>query len=104
VFFRTVGPSDPVRERLATAADGRVDIQEILDLPVVRLHTRAGYETAVFSYFSDVAFLTKWGTPLLVGPGSIHVAHTDDEYVEVDELHAAVDLYVRLADDLLREG
>jgi acetylornithine deacetylase len=103
VFFRTVGASDAVRERLTAAVAGRVAIEEILDLPVVRLHTRLGYETAVFSYFSDVPFLSRWGTPLLVGPGSIHVAHTDDEHVELDELHAAVDLYERLARELLRE-
>jgi acetylornithine deacetylase len=103
VFFRTVGPSAPVRERLVAAVAGRVAIEEILDLPVVRLHTRPGYDTAVFAYFSDVPFLSRWGTPLLVGPGSIHVAHTPHEHVEVSELHAAVDSYERLAGELLHE-
>ena len=41
--------------------------------------------------------LTNWGKPLLVGPGSIHVAHTDEEHVAIDELHAAVELYEKLA-------
>jgi acetylornithine deacetylase len=49
-----------------------------------------------------VPFLNRWGTPLLFGPGSILVAHTDDEFVEIDELNAAVDAYVRLAERCLK--
>ena len=67
----------------------------------MRLHTVPGFETAVFPYTTDVPLLTGWGTPLLVGPGSIHVAHTDEEHVAIDELHAAVDLYENLAARLL---
>jgi acetylornithine deacetylase len=104
VFFRTVGPHEGVRARLASAVAGRARIDEILELPVVRLHTLPGFEIDVFSFFSDVPFLTRWGTPLLVGPGSIHVAHTDHEHVAIDELHRAVDLYERLAKRLLVEG
>jgi acetylornithine deacetylase len=103
VFFRTVGPSDLVRQQLQQAVAGRVRIDEILELPAVRLHTRPGFETAVFSYFSDIPFLSRWGTPLLLGPGSIHVAHTDHEHVSIAELARAVDLYERLAEELLAE-
>ena len=101
VFFRTVGAHDDLRRTLGKALAGRVAAEEILELPAARLHTVPGYETAVFSYFSDVPFLTKWGTPLLIGPGSIHVAHTDREHLSIAELHMAVDTYVRLALDLL---
>ena len=101
VFFRSVGDHGPLRERLATAIAGRVAVEEILELPAVKLHTVPGFETAVFSYFSDVPFLTQWGTPLLLGPGSIHVAHTDREHLRIDELHQAVETYVRLARELL---
>mgnify|MGYP003348869828 CR=1 FL=1 len=76
-------------------------IDEILELPAVRMHTVPGFETAVFSYFSDVPFLSSWGTPLLVGPGTIHVAHTDRECLAVDDLHRAVDTYEALATALL---
>ena len=72
-------------------------MQEILELPAVRLHTVPGFETEVFAYFSDVPFLTKWGTPLLLGPGTIHVAHTDHEHVAIADLERAVDLYAGLA-------
>jgi acetylornithine deacetylase len=44
--------------------------------------------------------LTAWGEPFLLGPGSIHVAHTPDEKISKKELLEAVDLYVRLAEDL----
>lgn len=102
VFFRTVGAHDPVRQVLAAAVAGRVDVQEILELPAVRLHTVPGFDTEVFAYFSDVPFLTNWGTPLLLGPGTIHVAHTDHEHVAIADLDRAVDLYAELARNLLR--
>jgi acetylornithine deacetylase len=101
VFFRTVGDHQPVRELLTRVLAGRVDVQEILELPAVRMHTLPGFDTAVFSYFSDVPFLSNWGTPLLIGPGSIHVAHTDHEHVSIDELNRAVDAYETLASTLL---
>ena len=69
----------------------------------MRLHTLRGFETAVFPYTTDVPMLTGWGTPLLIGPGSIHVAHTDEEHIAVDELNAAVDLYESLLKRLLNE-
>lgn len=104
VFFRTVGHHADVRERLAAAIGGRVQVEEVLALPAVKLHIVPGFETAVFSYFSDIPFLTGWGTPLLLGPGSIHVAHTDREHLRIDELHEAVEIYTRLARTLLSLG
>lgn len=101
VFFRTVGSHDPVRAVLAATVAGRVEVQEILELPAVRLHTVPGFDTEVFAYFSDVPFLTNWGTPLLLGPGTIHVAHTDHEHVAIADLDRAVDLYADLARRLL---
>jgi acetylornithine deacetylase len=101
VFFRTVGDHAPVRAALIEALAGRVAVEEVLELPAVKLHTVPGFDTAVFSYFSDVPFLSKWGRPLLLGPGSIHVAHTDREHVRIEELHQAVDAYERLARTLL---
>lgn len=101
VFFRTVGEHDALRATLAATLQGRVSVEEILELPAVRMHTIPGFETAVFSYFSDAPYLSNWGTPLLFGPGSIHVAHTDREHVAIAELDRAVDIYARLATTLL---
>lgn len=102
VFFRTVGEHDALRATLHATVAGRVEVQEILELPAVRLHTVPGFETEVFAYFSDVPFLSKWGTPLLLGPGTIHVAHTDHEHVAIADLERAVDMYADLAASLLQ--
>ena len=101
VFFRSVGDHAPLREILHRTLADRVAVTEILELPAARMHTVAGFETAVFSYFSDIPFLDQWGTPLLLGPGSIHVAHTDREHIAIAELHRAVETYEKLALSLL---
>jgi acetylornithine deacetylase len=103
LFFRTVGDPAEVRSALAVV-EGLVSIERVLDVPATRLHTLPGFETAVFPFATDVPQLTRWGTPLLVGPGSIHVAHTDEEHVAIDELYAAVDLYENLAVHLLGQS
>lgn len=101
LLFRLVGEAAPVRAALGVV-EGLVSVEHVLDMPAVRLHTVDGFETAVFPYTTDVPLLDGWGTPLLLGPGSIHVAHTDEEHVASDELRAAVGLYERLAAQLLR--
>lgn len=100
LLFRTVGDSAEVGE-LLKVVDGLVAIEHVLDVPAVRMHTLPGFETAVFPYTTDVPVLTRWGKPLLVGPGSIHVAHTDEEHVSIDELLHAVEIYRSLATRLL---
>ena len=100
LLFRTVGDGATVRAALAVA-ESLVSVEPVLDVPAVRLQTLPGFETAVFPYTTDVPLLTRWGSPLLVGPGSIHVAHTAEEHVSVDELLAAVELYESLARRLI---
>lgn len=100
VMFRTVGPVGEVR-RCLQAVEPIVRITPSLEVPPVRLAVVQGFETAVFAYTTDIPFLASWGTPLLLGPGSIHVAHTDHEHVAIAELHEAARLYERLACQLL---
>lgn len=100
LLFRTVDEGEPVLAALSVV-DGLVSIEPVLDIPAVRLHTVPGFETAVFPYTTDVPLLGRWGKPLLLGPGSIHVAHTADEHVAVEELLEAVPLYESLARRLL---
>lgn len=100
LLFRTVGEGADVFEQLAVV-DGLVALEHIFDIPAVKMHTVAGFDTAVFSYATDVPMLTNWGKPLLLGPGSIHVAHTDEEHLDIDELREAVDLYTALARRLI---
>ena len=101
VNFRTVEPAERVRERLEAALPRTVAIDDVMVVPPVRLTTLPGFETAPFAFTTDIPFLTAWGKPLLVGPGSIHAAHTAEEHVRIDELAQSVDLYEKLARDLL---
>ena len=96
VMFRTIGSADDILTVLG-ALKPRVQISEVLRVRPIRMHTVPGFETHVFPFTTDVPFLDHWGTPLLFGPGSILVAHTDGEFVTLDELHGAVDGFERLA-------
>jgi acetylornithine deacetylase len=100
LLFRTVSEGTKVRDALRIV-EGLVGIEHVLDIPAVRMHTLPGFETAIFPYTTDVPQLTSWGMPILVGPGSIHVAHTDHEHISVDELQAAVGIYESLGTRVL---
>ncbi len=100
--FRTVGPGAEVHRRLLPLRD-HVLIEEILEVPPVRLHTLPGFEAEAFAFTTDIPLLSSWGRPLLFGPGSIVVAHTEDEHVEIGELEAAVGRYAAIAQALLAD-
>jgi acetylornithine deacetylase len=101
ILFRSVGDHAVLRAALRAVVSKRVRIDEVLEVPPVHLKTVAGFDAASFSYTTDIPFLANWGTPLLLGPGSIHVAHTDREHVAIAELWRGVELYTRLARVLL---
>jgi acetylornithine deacetylase len=96
IMFRTVGSEAAVLDVLRRL-EPRVTAEPVLHVPPIRMHTVAGFAPRVFPFTTDVPLLGAWGKPLLFGPGSIRVAHTDDEYIALDEMHAAVDAYVALA-------
>ena len=100
VMFRTVTDVEGLRASMATLTP-LVTLEEILNVPPVMMPTIPGFETATFPYTTDIPFLSRWGTPLLYGPGSIHVAHTDNEHVKVADLDRAVQDYAKLAKQLL---
>ena len=95
VMFRIVGTADDVL-RMARTLEPEVEVDEILRVPMVRLHTVEGMPSAVFPFTTDIPLLNRWGTPLLYGPGSFLVAHTDREHVRLEDLEAAVQGYQRL--------
>lgn len=97
LMFRTVGDPPPLRRLLDDRLGALVAIDDILVVPPVRLTTAPGFETALFTFTTDIPFLDRWGAPLLMGPGSVALAHTADEHVPIAELLRAVDLYERLA-------
>jgi acetylornithine deacetylase len=103
-LFRTSRPADEVL-RSVQALTRFVRLEEVLRVPDVRLQTFGdlGIETAVFPFATDIPFLTNWGTPLLFGPGSFHVAHTSDEHVRIGEMEEAVEKYVRIATACLQQ-
>jgi acetylornithine deacetylase len=93
LMFRLTGDVKVVKKLVEKWVNGRAEITWGSTIPAQFFHTIPGFETAPMSYTSDIPLLDRWGTPLLFGPGSIHVAHTPDEFIEVDELRAAVDSY-----------
>ena len=100
VMFRIVSDASVIRRALEPL-EARVAIEHVLEVPPAQLMTVPGFDTAVFPFTTDIPFLARWGQPLLFGPGSVHVAHTADEFVSIAELHAAVGHYVTLARELL---
>jgi acetylornithine deacetylase len=100
LLYRLVGPSEDLRRQIVAAAGDQVDVTFPLELPFLRLRTIDGLPTMVAAFTTDIPKLTKWGEPLLIGPGSIHVAHTDGEYIPKRQLAEAIDLYCRIAKQL----
>ena len=102
ILVRLVGPGKEIREAILRAVNGRCEVEFSLELPFVQIRALDGFETMVAKFTTDVPSLTNWGEPFLLGPGSIHVAHTPDERVSKRELVEAVELYVKLARRLCR--
>jgi acetylornithine deacetylase len=101
VLVRLVGDSAPVRAAILEAAKGLTEVEFTLEIPFVRLRAVEGLPTMVAKFTTDIPQLSNWGEPLLLGPGSIHVAHTPRERLAKKELLEAVDLYIEVAKRLL---
>ena len=101
IQIRLAGSSAAIKDHLENAVAGRatIDYKSVHD--PIRLLTLDGFEQMVARFTTDIPYLSNWGRALLTGPGSILVAHTDDEKVSKSELLNAVDLYANLAKSLL---
>jgi acetylornithine deacetylase len=105
LMFRLVGDPDPLRAAVRQASGEDALDHEILCIPAVLLGSLPGFETTVVAYTTDIpAFGGKWGQPFLIGPGTIHVAHTAEERVPKAQLLEAVEIYARLVRQLLASG
>lgn len=103
VFVRLVGDPEPVREAVRHAIRDRAQVKETGYTSAMRFERVDGLPTTVVSYVSDAPVLSPaWGKPLLIGPGSIHVAHTPREFVSKRQLADAVRIYADLAAQLLQ--
>lgn len=101
LLYRLVGPSETLRRQITDAVGGLARADFVLEIPFTKLETVPGVATMVASFTTDIPALSRWGTPLLLGPGSIHVAHTEREFISKKQLHEAVDLYCKIARELL---
>jgi acetylornithine deacetylase len=101
IMFRLVSDVAPIKKMISDWASGHADVEFGSHIPAQKFATVPGFETGPVAYTSDIPLLSNWGEPFLFGPGSIHVAHTPDEYIDVEELRASVDSYERLARTLL---
>jgi acetylornithine deacetylase len=102
LLIRTVGPSEEVKDAVKRVVAGRAEVSFSLDLSYVRMRKVGDLPTMIAKFATDIPSLTAWGEPFLLGPGSIHVAHTPDEKISKKELVECVDLYVDLAENLVR--
>jgi acetylornithine deacetylase len=100
VLIRLVGPSEQTRRAVEQAVAGLAEVEFTLEIPFIRMREVEGLETMVAAFTTDIPALTNWGEPLLLGPGSIHVAHTPFEKIAKRELLRAVDLYFEVAQRL----
>jgi acetylornithine deacetylase len=104
VFVRLVDDGAGARAAVKEAAGDLADAREILCVPAVKLGALDGFETTVVAYTTDIpAFDGSWGEPFLFGPGSIHVAHSDEERVSKSELTKAVESYQKIARQLVQK-
>jgi acetylornithine deacetylase len=92
---------EPIEEALKSVIRGRGDIEVLSCSEPVKMLAVDGFEQKVVRFTTDIPYLTNWGQPLLLGPGSILVAHTKDEFVLKRDLETAVGLYIDLAQKLL---
>ena len=102
LLYRLIGPSQDLRRQILETAGKEVKVEFPLELPFLRLRTVDGLPTMIAAFTTDIPKLTNWGEPLLIGPGSIHVAHTDGEFIDKQQLAEAIDLYCVIAKKLLR--
>jgi acetylornithine deacetylase len=100
LLYRLVGPSQDLRRQVLETAGDQVKVEFPLELPFLRFRTVEGLPTMIAAFTTDIPKLTNWGEPLLIGPGSIHVAHTDGEFIEKKQVAEAIDLYCAIAKKL----
>jgi acetylornithine deacetylase len=101
LLYRLVGPAEQLRREIRAAVGELAEIDFTLEIPFQELRKIDGLPNMVAAFTTDIPALSNWGEPVLIGPGSIHVAHTEREFVAKQELSEAVDLYCEIAKKLL---
>ncbi len=101
---RVVSDMEEAIQQINAVFDDRVTVSYPVRTPAIRMKALPGFETTVVKYTTDIPKLTNWGQPLLLGPGTIHVAHTLEERVAKKQLTEAVELYQKLVKQLKTEN
>ncbi|MSO21431.1 MAG: M20/M25/M40 family metallo-hydrolase [Acidobacteria bacterium] len=109
LMYRIVAPGDTLLAQVTEAAGTLAEVRRVLEIPPVKLGTIDGLadgmstsgvgtaaEGVIVKFSTDIPCLTNWGQPFLLGPGSIHVAHTDNEHIPKAQLAEAVDIYMKM--------
>ena len=104
VMFRLVKPGEDLIDAVQRAVGKLATVKKIFYIPPVKLGKVDGLQTTVVSFATDIPSLTAWGEPFLIGPGSIHVAHTDNERVPKAELVQAAEIYAKMVVELKRSS
>ncbi|PSH03651.1 MAG: peptidase dimerization protein [Acidobacteria bacterium] len=102
LLYRLVGPSAELRKDIVAAVGPLADVEFVLDIPYMQFLTVPGIPSMTASFTTDIPKLLAWGEPVLLGPGSILVAHTEREFISKSELMRAIELYVQTGKYLLR--
>jgi acetylornithine deacetylase len=102
LLYRLIGPTEELRRRITAAVGNLAQVEFTLEIPFQRLRKVDGLPTMIAAFTTDIPALSAWGEPLLIGPGSIHVAHTEGEYVEKQALAEAVEIYCGIVRRLWR--
>ena len=101
--IRLVKDSALIKNIFERAIKGRVEIEYLSAAEPVRMLAVEGFEQCIVRFTTDIPYLKNWGTPLLIGAGSILDAHTEHERVSKSELLRSVELYAQLVRALLAQ-
>jgi acetylornithine deacetylase len=105
IMIRLVGDSSAIKAALHRAVEGRAELREVIEIPALHLNALDGIPTTVVAYTTDIpAFGGQWGEPFLIGPGTIHVAHTLEERVPKVQIDEAVQIYQRMVRQLCKKS
>ncbi len=103
VFIRLIDDGAATRAAMKAAVNGTVELKEVLVVPALHLGSLPGLETTVVAFTTDIpSFGNSWGHPYLLGPGTIHVAHTSEERIPKHEILEAIQIYKRMVKQLLQ--